>query len=235
LRNAWRFSFDELGRLWAADVGQNAWEEISIIEKGGNYGWRIMEGSHCYNPSSNCDQSGLMLPIWEYDHSQLGGYSITGGFVYEGLSVPEIVDKYVYGDFVTGNIWAYNPIDKSNTFLFKYNGQISTFGVDENKELYFADYNSGEIYKFLDDNINSMDEINYFSRTISIDANGNTFVTGSTNSVNYPTTIGAYQATFGGSDDAFITKLNPFRKCFHKTIPPSLITIYGFTDIEVSH
>ncbi len=84
LRNAWRFSFDDLGRLWAADVGQNAWEEINLIEKGNNYGWRIMEGNHCYNPSSNCNQSGLILPVWEYDHSQLGGYSITGGFVYEG-------------------------------------------------------------------------------------------------------------------------------------------------------
>ncbi len=77
----------------------------------------------------------------------------------KGNTVTEIVDKYVYGDFATGNIWAYNPKDSSNTFLFKYNGPISTFGIDENKELYFADYNSGEIYRFYDDNINSVDEI----------------------------------------------------------------------------
>ena len=156
LRNVWRFSFDGEGRLWAADVGQNTWEEISLIEKGGNYGWRIMEGNHCYNPASNCDQSGLILPVWEYDHSQSGGYSITGGYVYEGQSVPGLLNKYVYGDYATGNIWAYDHIDKSNSYLLTHNGPVSTFGVDENRDLYFADYNSGKIFKFIDDNINSV-------------------------------------------------------------------------------
>ena len=81
LRNVWRFSFDEQNRLWAADVGQNKWEEVNIIEKGGNYGWRIMEGFHCYSPSTNCAQEGLELPVWEYGHNADGGYSITGGYV----------------------------------------------------------------------------------------------------------------------------------------------------------
>lgn len=79
MRNPWRFSFDPVtGRLWVADVGQNMWEEINIVEKGGNYGWRLMESFHCYNPSTGCDTTGLKLPIWEYAHNSTGGYSITG-------------------------------------------------------------------------------------------------------------------------------------------------------------
>ncbi|MEJ5351773.1 MAG: PQQ-dependent sugar dehydrogenase [Melioribacteraceae bacterium] len=150
LRNVWRFSFDKLtGKLWAADVGQNLWEEIDIIEKGKNYGWRIMEGFHCYNPSRNCDTTNLTMPIWEYGHNQDGGYSITGGFVYRGNNAEEIYGKYVYGDFVTGNIWAleYDGKNSTNKLLFKTNHSISTFGVDEKDELYFADYAVGRIYK----------------------------------------------------------------------------------------
>ena len=160
LRNVWRFSFDGTGRLWAADVGQSKWEEINLIENGKNYGWRIMEGFHCYNPSSNCEQSGLTLPVWEYDHSQLGGYSITGGYLYEGVNAPELINKYIYGDFATGNIWAFNPDDNSNSFVLKYNSLISTFGVDQNKDLYFADYNSGDIYKLIDNSVNSVSSLN---------------------------------------------------------------------------
>lgn len=156
LRNVWRFSFDSSGNIWGADVGQNKWEEIHIIENGGNYGWRIMEGNHCYNPSNNCDQSNLILPIWEYDHSSSGGYSITGGFVYEGNLVPGLLNKYVYADFVTGNIWAYDLEQSNNSFITKFSAQISTFGIDQNKNLYFADYGSGKIYKFIDENVNSV-------------------------------------------------------------------------------
>lgn len=156
LRNVWRFSFDEQNRLWAADVGQNKWEEVNIIEKGGNYGWKIMEGFHCYSPSTNCAQEGLVLPIWEYGHNADGGYSITGGYVYSGKNAPELLNKYVYGDFITGNIWALDPTDSTNTFVSNFNARISTFGVDQNSDLYFADYNSGALFKFIDDNINSV-------------------------------------------------------------------------------
>jgi glucose/arabinose dehydrogenase len=83
LRNPWRFSFDrETGLLWCGDVGQNRWEEIDIITRGANYGWNIMEGFHCYSPATGCDQSGLTLPIVEYDRSK--GCSVTGGYVYRG-------------------------------------------------------------------------------------------------------------------------------------------------------
>ena len=131
-------------------MGQNAWEEIDFIEKGKNYGWHIMESFHCYNPSSGCDTTGLTLPIWEYGHNQQGGYSITGGFVYRGKNAQEIYGKYVYGDYVSGNIWTleYDGGNVSNTLLFPTNYNISTFAVDQENDLYFADYSSGKIYKF---------------------------------------------------------------------------------------
>jgi len=151
LRNVWRFSFDEQNRLWAADVGQNQWEEINLIEKGKNYGWRIMEGNHCFNPPANCDTTGLVLPIWEYGHDDQGGYSITGGFVYNGRSAPGLKGKYIYADYVVGKIWTleYKNGIVTNSLLTKTNYLISTFGVDENDELYFADHNSGKLYRFV--------------------------------------------------------------------------------------
>jgi glucose/arabinose dehydrogenase len=96
-RNPWRFSFDPVtGWLWAGDVGQSQREEVDIIEKGGNYGWNIMEGSLCYNPSSGCEQTGLELPILDYDRNL--GYSVTGGFVYRGTELPGLTGAYIYGD-----------------------------------------------------------------------------------------------------------------------------------------
>lgn len=148
LRNMWRFSFDpETGWLWGADVGQDAWEEIDLIRKGKNYGWRIMEGLHCFNPPSNCDTTGLEMPIWEYSHSQ--GQSITGGFVYRGPSVPELTGKYVYADFVNGRIWAltYDGTSASNQLLMDTNLNIASFGVDAQNELYICAFD-GKIYRF---------------------------------------------------------------------------------------
>ncbi|MFX1518353.1 MAG: PQQ-dependent sugar dehydrogenase [Promethearchaeota archaeon] len=150
LRNPWRFSFDpETGWLWAGDVGQNKWEEIDIIEKGQNYGWNIMEGKHCYSPSTGCDTIGLEPPIWEYGHDT--GHSITGGFVYRGTKIPQLIGSYIYGDYEYGQIWALrydgtsNPI---NDLLFDTDYEISSFGVDENYELYICDHN-GRIYTFV--------------------------------------------------------------------------------------
>src|SRR5258708_6507682 len=102
LRNPWRFSFDtETGALWLADVGQNAWEEIDLVARGANYGWNIMEATHCYN-AARCDQTGLTLPVVEYGHDL--GCSVTGGFVDRG-SVPDLRGVYVYGDYCSGRIW----------------------------------------------------------------------------------------------------------------------------------
>lgn len=148
-RNPWRMSFDPVtGWLWAADVGQNAYEEVDIIESGKNYGWNTMEGLHCYNPPSGCDTSGLTLPIWEYSHSL--GSSVTGGYVYRGPGVPELVGKYIYADFGSGRIWSleYDGINPAvNTQLFDTNLLISSFGVDQFNELYICAFD-GKIYRF---------------------------------------------------------------------------------------
>ena len=149
-RNPWRFSFDPETRwLWAADVGQDRVEEIDIVSKGQNYGWNIMEGNLCFKPSTGCNQTGLTLPIWTYNHSL--GFSVTGGFVYRGSELPELVGSYIYGDYGSGRIWAlrYNSADAPvNTDLLDSSLNISSFGVDEQNGLYICDY-SGHIYKLV--------------------------------------------------------------------------------------
>jgi hypothetical protein len=150
LRNPWRFSFDsQTDALWTADVGQNRAEEIDMITKGGNYGWRTMEGFNCFNPSSGCNQEGLILPIWEYTHTN-GDRSVTGGFVYSGTEVSELQGLYVYADFVSGRIWTldFSDLDKPvNTELMRANFPISSFGIDQSNELYICGFD-GKIYKF---------------------------------------------------------------------------------------
>ncbi len=152
LRNPWRFSFDSVtGELWLADVGQNAYEEIDMVTSGGNYGWNIMEGWHCYLPASNCDTTGLSRPIWEYDHSK--GFSITGGFVYHGAKIAELQGKYIYADWGSGTGWMLDydgggpPM---NTELFQMGARsVSSFGVDEAGELYICSFD-GRIYTLTD-------------------------------------------------------------------------------------
>jgi len=150
LRNVWKFSFDSVSKdLWAADVGQNVIEEISLIVKGGNYGWRCYEGTKTYN-TNGCNSSNYIQPVFEYAHNSDGGFSITGGYVYRGKKVPELYGKYIYGDFVTNHIWALELKDGKalNNRLFTKAHQVSTFGVDEMNELYFANYGTGKIYRF---------------------------------------------------------------------------------------
>ncbi len=104
-RNIWRLSFDrETGDLWAADVGQNLWEEINLVTKGGNYGWSLREGNHPFGRDGSDARPDLIDPIWEYDHQV--GLSITGGLVYRGRQVPALVGKYLFADYLTGKIWA---------------------------------------------------------------------------------------------------------------------------------
>jgi glucose/arabinose dehydrogenase len=149
-RNPWRYSLDPVtGKFWVADVGQDKWEEIDILEKGKNYGWRIMEGLHCYNPEVNCDQSGLTMPVWEYGHNETGGNSITGGFVYRGKSFPELDGKYIYSDFVSGRIWALTYKGQgmvSNELILNSGKNISSFGIDRNNELFICSFD-GRIYR----------------------------------------------------------------------------------------
>lgn len=144
LRNVWRMSFDkETGKLWAADVGQNIWEEINIIEKGGNYGWNLREARHEFAPSSTSTGPGLIEPIFEYHHDI--GKSITGGNVYRGKKLKELAGYYLYGDYVSARLWAlkYDEAKKAvvanRPILYKGTPlTVISFGEDEAGEEYLT-------------------------------------------------------------------------------------------------
>ncbi len=164
LRNPWRFSFDRgTGDLYTADVGQNAWEEVDVQPAssagGENYGWRYMEGAHCYNPREGCPTRGLTRPVFEY--RQRGkGYAITGGFVYRGCRMPDLRGTYFFSDYVKGF---------SGTFVLT-NGRaaqvrdithelappaphriehLSSFGEDPLGELYLIEHEQGAIFRLV--------------------------------------------------------------------------------------
>ena len=150
LRNPWRFSFDKTtGNLWVGDVGQNKIEEVDIVKNGENYGWRVMEANECFKPE-DCDKKGYALPVHSYQQGMDTGKSITGGHVYRGKKLTALQGKYVYGDFVTGNIWTLTPNNGkyTNAKLMKLDGTISSFGEDANNELYVLSYGDGKIYTF---------------------------------------------------------------------------------------
>ena len=159
LRNPWRLSFDRLTHsFYIADVGQSQREEINFQPAnspgGENYGWRVMEGSLCYNPSSGCNTSGKILPVAEYDHSL--GCSVTGGYVYRGTNFPSLYGYYFYGDYCSGRLFS---LKKDGTWqavqLADTAYKISTFGEDEQGELYLADYGTGKLYNigYIEDTI----------------------------------------------------------------------------------
>lgn len=155
LRNPWRFSFDrQTGDLFIADVGQNTLEEVNYqpVESlgGENYGWRLMEGSECFDPSTNCNNGRLVLPILEYDHSL--GCSITGGYRYRGDWNPELLGIYFYGDFCSGRIWGATQDDTgkwTTEELLVTDLAITAFGEDEDGEIYVAHFSQddGAIYR----------------------------------------------------------------------------------------
>lgn len=150
LRNPWRISFDDAtNTLWAGDVGQNKREEIDIIVKGGNYGWRLKESIDCYNPKSDCGADGLIDPVLDLPQAN-GEHSITGGFVYRGKAVPALEGKYVFGDYVSGRLFALETKDGKavqNSIIGEGAGQISAFGTDQSNELYICNYTTGKIMK----------------------------------------------------------------------------------------
>jgi glucose/arabinose dehydrogenase len=152
LRNPWRYSFDaETADLYIADVGENRYEEVDVqpaFSAGGeNYGWNVMEGLHCFNPMVGCDQTGLTLPVTEYDHSQRD-CAIIGGFVYRGASYPGMLGIYFYGDLCSGNIRGLTFQDGTwqTTVLLESGLTITTFGKDEDGNLLIADQRTGQIY-----------------------------------------------------------------------------------------
>jgi glucose/arabinose dehydrogenase len=151
LRNPWRFSFDSAnGNLWTGDVGQGAWEEVDRVEIGQNYGWDDREGAHCFEPMSGCLTSSIN-PITEYDRSL--GASITGGYVYRGAAIADLIDWYVFADFITGRIFAV-PEDSQPTVvateLDDTSQQYSAFAEDSAGELYLLHYSGGTIFQLVD-------------------------------------------------------------------------------------
>lgn len=148
-RNPWRFSFDSHGdRLWVGDVGQNKWEEVSLVEKGKNYGWRIMEGFHVYKKNKQ-DVVDIVPPVWECPHSK--GVCVTGGVIYNGSAVPSLKGAYLCGDYGTGRLWSIRLKENSKaevTELIDTEYLISSFGTDSFGEVYFCSYD-GHIYKIL--------------------------------------------------------------------------------------
>ncbi|TVR28200.1 MAG: T9SS C-terminal target domain-containing protein [Balneolaceae bacterium] len=155
LRNPWRISFDPVtDHLWVGDVGPQSWEMIHIVENGKNYGWPIIAGSECQS-SSDCDKTGLELPIFEYEHgAEDTGRSITGGYVYRGSANPSLYGKYIYGDYVSGRIWALE-VDHdtwevfSNTEIYHANFNIPSFGIDSDLEVYTIGWGDDSIlYRF---------------------------------------------------------------------------------------
>jgi glucose/arabinose dehydrogenase len=151
MRNPWRIAFDRAtGTLWCGDVGQDLWEEIDLIERGGNYGWNVREGVHKFGAKGADPRSDLIEPIWEYHHDI--GKSITGGHVYRGKKLPELAGCYLYADYVTGKVWAlkYDESKKevvANTTIAGNIMPIMSFGEDEQGEAYYTT-DTGAIYTF---------------------------------------------------------------------------------------
>lgn len=155
LRNVWRMAFDKkTGKLWAGDVGQNLYEEINIIEKGGNYGWRRREGLHPFGADGKGHGPDFIDPIWEYHHDI--GKSITGGHVYRGKLLPELEGHYLYADYVSAKIWALRYDEQEKRVVanrtIKDKGQpVLSFGEDEQGEVYLMTYSAAGrgIYRFV--------------------------------------------------------------------------------------
>lgn len=148
LRNPWRFSFDKQNRLWVGDVGQNKIEEIDVVTKGGNYGWRIREANAAYKNGEQATDK-LIDPIYEYTHDN-GDVSVTGGVVYEGKAIPALANKYLFADYASGRVWALTPTGRNSATsqqVLERAGTISAFGEDRAGEVYLCDHGDGRILK----------------------------------------------------------------------------------------
>jgi len=153
LRNPWRFSFDRVsGHLYIADVGQGAREEVDVVpatQAGVNYGWRIMEGSQCYN-AVQCTQTGLTLPVLDYTHAD--GCSITGGYVYRGSAIPGIVGHYFYSDYCSGWLRSFRLGAGAATEQHDWGlslGNVQSFGEDSAGELYILTSTGGQVLRIV--------------------------------------------------------------------------------------
>lgn len=156
LRNPWRFSFDaKTNDLYIADVGQNAWEEINVqpaTSKGGeNYGWAVFEASMPFKASGSVDKSKFVFPVTEYQHSDADGCSVTGGYVYRGKAIPALDGMYIYGDYCSGRMWSLQQTGGkwNNQVFLDTKMAITSFGLDNDGELYMTDRKSGGLYKLV--------------------------------------------------------------------------------------
>ncbi len=155
LRNPWRMSFDRAtGDLWIGDVGQNLWEEIDVARAGvggANFGWNVMEGSHCFRPRSGCEDPALALPVTEYSHDE-GGCTVIGGNVYRGTAQPALVGGYLFADYCSGLIWAIDAASggpAEPTLVADSGTTPSAFGEDEAGELYVTDLAAGTLLEVI--------------------------------------------------------------------------------------
>lgn len=183
LRQLWRFSFDrKTGTLWGGEVGQDLWEMVYKIQKGGNYGWSVQEGSHPFRPERKKGPTPILKPIVEHSHADFR--SITGGFVYRGKRLKELVGSYLYGDFDTGRIWALredyvkvtrpgpspdmprvgDPFTEAKE-LARTTYRIITWAEDAQGELYFVDFTGGGIHQLVKSD--KKDESASFPRKLS--------------------------------------------------------------------
>jgi uncharacterized repeat protein (TIGR03806 family) len=149
LRQPWKFSFDRKnGDLWCGEVGQDLWESVHKIEKGGNYGWSVMEGSHPFRPDRMKGPTPILKPIVEHPHSDFR--SLIGGYVYHGTRLKDLQGAYIYGDFDTGRIWALRCEGKKVTYhqeLTRTVLRVVSFGEDAAGEVYHVDFTGGQIHR----------------------------------------------------------------------------------------
>jgi len=156
LRQPWRFSFDrDTGRLWLGDVGWGLWEEVNVIEKGGNYGWATMQGPQCSSPlrhtaEAGCDREGMSIPAFAYGHSDGRGASVTGGYVYRGQRLAGLFGAYLYADFSSNTVSALRQEDGvvQSSDVIASVPMPASFGEDESGEVYVVSFGSGWIYAF---------------------------------------------------------------------------------------
>lgn len=153
LRQPWKFSFDkENGDLWCGEVGQDLWESVHKIERGGNYGWSVMEGTHPFRPDRKRGPTPILKPVVEHPHTDFR--SLTGGYIYHGKRLQELAGAYIYGDFDTGKVWMFRYDGKTgkvtdNKEIALTRIRLVGFGEDNNNELYLLDYMGGQVHRLV--------------------------------------------------------------------------------------
>lgn len=150
-RQIWKFSFDG-SQLWAGEVGQDLWEMVYLVERGGNYGWSVREGSHPFRPERPQGPAKFQSPIVEHSHTDFR--SITGGWVYHGQRLPELRGAYIYGDYDTGKVWMlrYDAKAKKVTEhreLCDTQVRIVEIIADASGEIFFVDFVSGGLHQLV--------------------------------------------------------------------------------------